>query len=87
MIEPRLANSELGSLVYDSAPESAQIAKLKSEYGLFINGDFTRAPKHEQFASVNPATEETLAMVAQASAADVDRTVASARKAYDTVWS
>jgi aldehyde dehydrogenase (NAD+) len=87
MTEPHLANSLLGSLVYDPAPESAQIAKLKSEYGLFINGDFTRASKHEQFASVNPATEEILATVAQASVADVDRAVAAARKAYDTVWS
>jgi aldehyde dehydrogenase (NAD+) len=87
MTEHHLANSQLGSLEYDPAPESAQIAKLKSSYGLFIDGRFSDPSEHQQFASLNPATEDTLATVAQASAADVDRAVASARKAYDTVWS
>jgi aldehyde dehydrogenase (NAD+) len=82
-----LANSSLGSLVYDPAPESAAIARLRPSYGLFIDGQFTDPSSHEQFASLNPATEETLAMVAQARAADVDRAVVAARRAYDTVWS
>ena len=82
-----LANSQLGSLVYDPAPESATLARLRPSYGLFIDGKFSDPSAHQQFASLNPATEETLAMVAQASSADVDRAVAAARKAYDTVWS
>ncbi len=82
-----LANSQLGSLVYDPAPESASLARLRPSYGLFIDGKFSEPSAHQQFASLNPATEETLAMVAQASSADVDRAVAAARKAYDTVWS
>jgi aldehyde dehydrogenase (NAD+) len=77
----------LGSLVYDPAPESASLARLRPSYGLFIDGKFSEPSAHEQFASLNPATEETLAMIAQASRADVDRAVAAARKAYDTVWS
>ena len=87
MTEKSLANSHLGSLNYDPAPESASIARLRPSYGLFIDGDFTDPSRHEQFASLNPATEETLAMVAQANSADVDRAVTAARKAYDTVWS
>jgi aldehyde dehydrogenase (NAD+) len=83
----QLANSQLGSLEYDPAPESAAIAKLKPSYGLFIDGEFRDADSHEQFATVNPANEESLAMVAQAGALDVDRAVASARHAYDKVWS
>jgi aldehyde dehydrogenase (NAD+) len=83
----QLANSQLGSLEYDPAPESAAIAKLESSYGLFIDGGFSDGEAHEQFATVNPANEETLSMVAQASAADVDRAVSSARRAYDKVWS
>jgi len=83
----QLANSHLGSLEYDPAPESAAIAKLKPQYGLFIDGQFSDAATHEQFSTINPANEESLAMVAQASAADVDRAVASARHAYDKVWS
>jgi aldehyde dehydrogenase (NAD+) len=87
MTDRTLANSQLGSLEYDPAPESAAIAKLQPSYGLFINGKFTNPSKHEQFASLNPATEETLALVSQASKADVNRAVVAARKAYDTVWS
>jgi aldehyde dehydrogenase (NAD+) len=87
MTEHHLANSQLGSLDYDPAPESAQIAKLKSAYGLFIDGRFSDPSQHQQFPSLNPATEDTLATVAHASEEDVDRAVASARKAYDAVWS
>jgi aldehyde dehydrogenase (NAD+) len=37
----------------------------------------------EPFKTINPATEEVLAEVAEAGAADVDRAVKAARKAYD----
>ncbi|HEY1222254.1 MAG TPA: aldehyde dehydrogenase family protein [Acidimicrobiales bacterium] len=87
MDEQELANSRLGSLEYDPAPESASIAHLRPSYGLFIDGQFTDPLSHEQFVSLNPANEEVLATVAQSSRADVDRAVASARHAYDTVWS
>jgi aldehyde dehydrogenase (NAD+) len=87
MSDRPLANSQLGSLEYDPAPESAAIAKLKPSYGLFIDGQFSEAESDAQFATVNPANEEALSMVAQASALDVDRAVVSARRAYDKVWS
>jgi len=87
MSDRPLANSQLGSLEYDPAPESATIAKLKPSYGLFIDGEFSEAESDAQFASINPANEEALSMVAQASALDVDRAVVSARRAYDKVWS
>jgi len=87
MSDRPLANSKLGSLEYDPAPESAAIAKLKPSYGLFIDGEFSEAESDARFATVNPANEETLSMVAQASTLDVDRAVASARRAYDKVWS
>jgi aldehyde dehydrogenase (NAD+) len=83
----QLANSQLGSLEYDPAPESAAIAKLKPSYGLFIDGKFSEADGGSQFTTVNPANEEQLSMVAQANAVDVDRAVTSARRAYDKVWS
>ena len=82
-----LSNSSLGSLGYDAAPESASIARLRESYGLFIDGRFSDPTSQEQFASLNPATEETLAMVSQASSADVDRAVGAARRAYDSTWS
>ena len=87
MSDRQLANSQLGSLEYDPAPESAGIVKLKPKYGLFIDGKFRDAESGKLFATVNPANEESLAKVAQAGSADVDRAVASARRAYDKVWS
>ena len=70
---------------YAPAPESRDIADIRSSYGLFIDGEFADAER--SFTTVNPATEEVLAEVAEAGGADVDRAVAAARRAYDTVWS
>ena len=86
-VAPELANSHLASLEYDPAPESASVARLRPSYGLFIDGEFTDPNAHRQFVTVNPATEESLSSVAQASERDVDRAVNAARHAYDTVWS
>jgi len=82
-----LVNSQLGALAYDAAPESALIARIKQSYGLFIDGSFTEASAHEQFVTLNPANEDVLATVSRASDDDVDRAVASARRAYQKVWS
>jgi aldehyde dehydrogenase (NAD+) len=79
--------SPLGSLAYDPAPESNAVARLRPGYGLFIDGEFTDPDTHESFDTLNPANEDVLARVSQASAQDVDRAVASARRAYDKVWS
>jgi aldehyde dehydrogenase (NAD+) len=69
---------------YAPAPESRSIVKLRSSYGLFINGEFVDGA--ESFKTINPASEEVLAEVSAASAADVDRAVQAARHAFDTVW-
>src|SRR5262245_14389617 len=50
---------------------------------LFIDGRFEPRRAGETFLSLNPATEEPLAEVALATAADVDRAVASARRAFE----
>jgi aldehyde dehydrogenase (NAD+) len=87
MTDKDLATSRLGAFDYDPAPESSTIARLRENYGLFIDGAFTDASSHEQFPTLNPATGAPLAHVAQAASSDVDRAVAAARHAYDTVWS
>jgi len=71
---------------YAPAPESRDVVTLAPEYGLFINGEFAPAAGGALFATVNPATEEPLAQVAEAGAEDVDRAVAAARAAYERVW-
>ena len=48
---------------------------------LLIGGEWVEGAK--KFDTINPATEEVLAQVAEASAADVDRAVAAARKAFE----
>ena len=70
---------------YAPAPESRAVVDIKESYGLFVNGEFTSGAG-TAFKTVNPATEEVLAEVAEADASDVDRAVKAARKAYDKVW-
>src|SRR5215475_6186354 len=71
---------------YAPAPESRDIVSIHDEYGLFIGGEFTTPLSREHFSTVNPASEEPLASVAQAGQADVDRAVAAARQAYEESW-
>ncbi len=69
------------------APESKSIAKIKPQYELFINGSFVKPESGKYFDTINPATEEKLSQVAEASPADVDKAIKSARSAYQKVWS
>jgi aldehyde dehydrogenase (NAD+) len=70
---------------YAPAPESRSIVDIAPSYGLFIDGEFVDGTG-EPFKSVNPATEEVLTEVSSGSAADVDRAVAAARRAFTRVW-
>jgi aldehyde dehydrogenase (NAD+) len=71
---------------YAPAPESRAIVDIHSSYGLFIDGAFVDASSGDCRKTVNPATEEVLAEVAEAGQADVDSAVAAARRAYEQVW-
>jgi len=66
---------------YAPAPESRSIVDIKPSYGLFIDGEFVDG-RGSSFKTVNPATEETLAEIAEASDADVDLAVKAARRAF-----
>jgi aldehyde dehydrogenase (NAD+) len=70
---------------YAPAPESRDIANLKPSYRMFCDGQFVDGTG-EPLKTINPATGEVLAEVGTASAADVDRAVKAARRAYDRVW-
>jgi aldehyde dehydrogenase (NAD+) len=59
---------------------------IRSSYGLFINGSFVDPADGGSRKTVNPATEEVLAEVAEAGESDVDSAVRAARRAYDEVW-
>jgi aldehyde dehydrogenase (NAD+) len=72
---------------YAPAPESRAIADVRSSYGLFIGGEFVDSQDGRPFKTISPASEEVLSEVTEAGPRDVDRAVAAARRAYDTVWS
>ena len=71
---------------YAPAPESKSAATIKPQYDLFINGEWIKPGSGKYFDTINPANEEKLSEVAEASTGDVDKAVASARKAYEKVW-
>jgi aldehyde dehydrogenase (NAD+) len=71
---------------YAPAPESRDVVTLDAEYGLYIGGEFRPAVDGATFTTLNPATEEPLARVAEAGAEDVDSAVAAARGAYEGPW-
>ena len=68
------------------APESKTAAKINERYDLFINGKFEKPQSKKHFATINPATEEKLSMIAEANTADVNKAVVAARTAYDKTW-
>ena len=56
---------------------------IHSPHKLLIDGDWVEAASGQTFATLNPATEETLAEVAHGQAEDIERAVRAARKAFD----
>ena len=71
---------------YAPAPESRSVVSIASRYGLFIDGTFVDSSSGSTFTTINPATEEVLAEVAEAGTDDVERAVHAARHAYEQVW-
>ncbi len=58
------------------------------EVRMLIDGELVEAVSGKRFDNVNPATEEVLGQVADGSAADMQRAIAAARRAFDeTDWS
>jgi aldehyde dehydrogenase (NAD+) len=71
---------------YADAPESTEIVHLEDRYGLFVGGEFVEPKSGRWFETIDPATEETLAEVAEAGPEDVDLAVTAARAAHEDVW-
>jgi aldehyde dehydrogenase (NAD+) len=78
--------TETWTFDYSPAPESAKVVKVEPRYELFINGKFVAPKSGKYFKTLNPATGEVLAEIAEANAADVDAAVKAADKAFAT-WS
>ena len=67
---------------YSEAPESTSHIKIQKKYDLYIDGKFTKPFKGKYFDTINPATEEKISTVAEATSEDIDLAVKSARKAF-----
>jgi aldehyde dehydrogenase (NAD+) len=70
---------------YAPAPESQDIVAIDERYGLYVGGRWLEPS--ETYTTISPATEEPLAEIAQATAADVDAAVTAARDAFENGWS
>jgi aldehyde dehydrogenase (NAD+) len=70
---------------YASAPESREIVTLRERYGLFVGGEWLEPA--ETYTTIDPASEEPLAEVGQATEKEVGLAVAAARDAFENGWS
>ena len=71
---------------YSLAPEVHTDITIKPRYELFIGGKFVKPSSGKYFPSINPATEKQHSEIAQGTAADVDKAVKAARRAYEKTW-
>ncbi|GBE25223.1 putative aldehyde dehydrogenase AldA [bacterium BMS3Bbin02] len=71
---------------YAPSIQDTEMVSIAETYGLFINGAFVDPGEGETFATINPATEEHLALVSAAGSADIDLAVTAARNAFENVW-
>ena len=79
--------ARFGGLDYAPAPEATDHVTLRADHGLLIGGRWVEPISGKRFKTINPATEEVLAEVAEAGEEDVDAAVRAARAAYTKVWS
>ncbi|MCS7062991.1 MAG: aldehyde dehydrogenase family protein [Methylacidiphilales bacterium] len=71
---------------YAPAPEASHYIRFEERYGHFINGKFVPPHSGRYFPTINPATEEVLAEIAEGDPVDVDKAVQAARAAFENVW-
>jgi aldehyde dehydrogenase (NAD+) len=72
---------EYGPAPESAAPANAWLEERGRSFGLFIGGEWVEPRSGERFDSVNPATNQPIASIAQAGADDVDAAVRAARAA------
>ena len=71
------------STVKPAASAAAEAFLKRGQHHNFINGQWVPAKAGETFATLDPATGESLGEIARSGAADVDAAVAAARTAFD----
>jgi aldehyde dehydrogenase (NAD+) len=70
---------------YAAAPEARDIVTIAPRYGHFVGGEWLEPT--ETYTTIDPATEEPLAEVGQATPDEVSTAVEAARAAFEDGWS
>jgi aldehyde dehydrogenase (NAD+) len=70
---------------YATAPESREIVSLRERYGHFVGGEWLEPA--ETYTTIDPASEERLAEVGQATEEEVQLAVRTAQEAFEDGWS
>ena len=71
---------------YDQALENTDHIQIKRQYELFIDGEFVKPSLGKYFDTINPANNQKITKVAEATSKDVDTAVKAARNAFKS-WS
>ncbi len=74
------------SIAYDYSREPSPVASVAKDRLLLIDGRQVSSASGRSFQSLNPATEEVIATIAEGNEADVDRAVVAARRAFEGPW-
>jgi aldehyde dehydrogenase (NAD+) len=74
------------SIAYDCSRETAAAEFLARPQQLLIDGRRVPSLSGRTFKSLNPATEQVIATIAEGNEADVDAAVAAARRAFEGPW-
>jgi len=75
------------SIAYDYERETKSPIPSSKPKLLLIDGQRVPSASGRTFKTLNPATEQVIATVAEGNEADVDRAVAAARRAFEGPWS
>ena len=74
------------SIAYDYAQQTPAAEFLAKPQQLFIDGRRVPSASGRTFKSLNPATEQVIATIAEGNEADVDHAVGAARRAFEGRW-
>ena len=74
------------SIAYDLPLETAATEFMRKPQQLLIDGRRLPSSSGRTFKSINPASEQVIATIAEGDGTDVDRAVAAARRAFEGPW-
>src|ERR1700735_5348648 len=74
------------SIAYDYAQDRFPVTPSAKPHLLLIGGQRVASVSGRTFKSLNPATEQVLATIAEGNEVDVDRAVQAARRAFEGPW-